>query len=98
LSGGLVDKRYQVFVSSTFADRYGSLTPEGISYTEQGYEYAISIGLKVLVFIHAAPDEIPVGKSDVDPSVHKKLDAFASVYLEVASSSFGAKPTNSRAW
>ena len=93
-----MDKRYQIFVSSTFADlqserrkviqalmemdcipagmelfpaadeeqwqfikrviddcdyyvmiiggRYGSLTPEGISYTEQEYDYAISIGIK----------------------------------------------------
>lgn len=125
-----MDKRYQVFVSSTYADlhqerqkviqalmemdciaagmelfpaadeeqwefikrvindcdyyiliiggRYGSLTPEGISYTEQEYDYAMSIGLKVLAFLHQSPDEIPVGKSDMDPALRKKLDAFRS--------------------
>jgi hypothetical protein len=123
-----MDKRYQVFVSSTYADlkeerskviqalmemdcipagmelfpaadeeqwefikrvindcdyyiliiggRYGSLTPEGISYTEKEYDYAMSIGLNVLAFIHELPDEIPVGKSDIDPVLRKKLDDF----------------------
>jgi hypothetical protein len=97
-----MDKRYQVFISSTFADlrverqeviktvialncipagmelfpasdeeqfdfikrvidycdyyvliighRYGSPTPEGISYTEKEYDYALSKGLEVLAF------------------------------------------------
>ncbi|MFZ2146122.1 MAG: DUF4062 domain-containing protein, partial [Sedimentisphaerales bacterium] len=123
-----MDKRYQVFVSSTYADlqqerqkviqtlmemdctpagmelfpaadeeqwefikriiddcdyyiliiggRYGSLTPEGISYTEQEYDYAMSKGLKVLAFVHESPDDIPVGKSDIDPMLREKLDAF----------------------
>ena len=125
-----MDKRYQVFVSSTYADlqqerqkviqalmemdcipagmelfpaadeeqwefikrviddcdyyvliiggRYGSLTPKGISYTEKEYDYAMSIGLKVLAFIHDSPDDIPVGKSDIDPVLREKLDAFRS--------------------
>lgn len=123
-----MDKRFQVFVSSTFADlqterqnvimtlmemdcipagmelfpaadeeqwqfikrviddcdyyiliiggRYGSLTNEGISYTEKEYDYAMSQGLKVLAFVHEAPDEIPVGKSDIDPELREKLGAF----------------------
>lgn len=123
-----MDKRYQVFVSSTYADlkqernkviqalmemdcipsgmelfpaadeeqwefiksivddcdyyiliiggRYGSLTPEGISYTEQEYDYAISRGLKVLAFIHDSPDDIPLGKSDIDPALRDKLALF----------------------
>ena len=125
-----MDKRYQVFVSSTFADlkderrrvtqtlmemdcipagmelfpaldeeqwefikrviddcdyyiliiggRYGSLTSDGISYTEKEYDYAISIGLKVLAFLHERPNEIPVGKSDIEPSIRSKLDQFRS--------------------
>jgi hypothetical protein len=123
-----MDKRYQVFVSSTYADlqqerqkiiqtliemdciqagmerfpaadeeqwefikrviddcdyylliiggRYDSLTPEGMSYTEKEYNYARSIGLKVLAFIHDSPDDIPVGKSDIDPRLREKLDTF----------------------
>lgn len=123
-----MEKRYQVFVSSTYADlmeerqkviqalmemdcipagmelfpaadeeqwefikriiedcdyyvlivggRYGSLTAEGISYTEKEYDYAISLGLQVLAFIHENPDEIPVSKSDIEPDLRKKLDYF----------------------
>lgn len=123
-----MDKRFQVFVSSTYADlkearqkvmqaliemdcipagmelfpaadeeqwefikrviddcdyyiliiggRYGSLTDEGISYTEKEYDYAISIGLNVLAFVHEQPDDIPVGKSDIDPSLRDKLEQF----------------------
>jgi hypothetical protein len=123
-----MDKRYQVFVSSTYADlkeerqkvirtvmemdcipagmelfpaadedqfqfikrviddcdyylliiggRYGSMTAEGISYTEKEYDYAVSIGLKVIALIHENPDEIPLGKSEKDPLLREKLEAF----------------------
>lgn len=123
-----MDKRYQVFVSSTVADlqkerqkviqtlmemdcipagmelfpatdeeqwefikrvmddcdyyivmiggRYGSLTNEGISYTEKEYDYAISIGLKVLAFVYKKPEEIPATKSDTDPALQRKLEDF----------------------
>ena len=56
--------------------RYGSLTAEGISYTEKEYDYAISINLKVLAFLHEKPDEIPLGKSDTDPTLRQKLEDF----------------------
>lgn len=123
-----MDKRYQVFVSSTYADlreerqrviqalmemdcipsgmelfpaadeeqwefikrviddcdyylliiggRYGSTTPEGISYTEKEYDYAIEKGMKVLALLHASPEEIPMGKSEVDPESRGRLKAF----------------------
>jgi len=123
-----MDKRYQIFVSSTYADlrderrrviqtlmemdcipagmelfpaadeeqwqfikkviddcdyyvliiggRYGSTTPEGVSYTEQEYDYAIERGLKVLAFVHEKPDDLPVGKSDIDPELRDRLAAF----------------------
>lgn len=123
-----MDKRYQVFVSSTFADlkdertaviqtlmqmdcipagmelfpaldeeqlefikrviddcdyylliiggRYGSITKEGISFTEKEYEYAISKGIKVVALIHGAPEAIPSGKTDGSAAARKKLEAF----------------------
>ncbi len=43
--------------------RYGSLTPDGISYTEEEYNYAISKGLKVIALIHENPGEIALNKS-----------------------------------
>ena len=123
-----MDKRYQIFVSSTFADlkderrrviqtlmemdcipagmelfpavdeeqwafirkiiddcdyylliiggRYGSTTAEGVSYTEKEYDYAVSKGIKVLALLHEKPDEIPMGKSELDPELRIRLDAF----------------------
>jgi hypothetical protein len=125
-----MDKRYQVFVSSTFIDlqeerrqviqtvmeldcfpagmelfpaadeeqwdfirkviddcdyyililggRYGSLTDEGISYTEKEYDYAVEQGLPVLGFLHENPDEIPVARSEIDPETRQKLAQFRS--------------------
>lgn len=128
LSLSAMDKRYQVFVSSTYADlqqerqrviqtlmemdcipsgmelfpaadeeqwefikrviddcdyylliisgRYGSTTPEGISYTEKEYDYAIERGIKVIALLHANPEEIPMGKSEIDPELIGRLKAF----------------------
>jgi hypothetical protein len=125
-----MDKRYQVFVSSTFIDlqeerrqviqtvmeldcfpagmelfpaadeeqwdfirkviddcdyyililggRYGSLTDEGISYTEKEYDYAVEQGLPVLGFLHENPDEIPVARSEINPETRQKLAQFRS--------------------
>ena len=123
-----MEKRYQVFVSSTFTDlegeresvirtlmemdcipagmelfpaadeeqwafierviddcdyyilliggRYGSVTEDGISYTEKEYRYAKSIGLKVLAFIHGQPEQLPLAQSEIAPSLRKKLETF----------------------
>lgn len=123
-----MDKRYQTFVSSTYADlreerqrviqalmemdcipsgmelfpaadeeqwefikrviddcdyylliiggRYGSTTPEGISYTEKEYDYAIERGIKIVALLHANPEEIPMGKSEADPESRGRLKAF----------------------
>lgn len=123
-----MEKRYQVFVSSTYADlqeerrnviqtlmemdcipagmemfpavdeeqwefikkvikdcdyyiliiggRYGSLTSEGISYTEKEYDFAVSLGLKVIAFLHKSPDEIPVKNSELDSKIRVKLETF----------------------
>lgn len=123
-----MDKRYQVFISSTFVDlvderrevmqallemdcmpagmelfpagnedqwtlikgvieqsdyylvilggRYGSMTEEGISYTEKEYDYAVELGIPVMGFVIADPDAIPVGKTDRNEAAAKKLDEF----------------------
>ncbi|MGI2152749.1 DUF4062 domain-containing protein [Shewanella oncorhynchi] len=123
-----MEKRYQVFVSSTYADlknerqhvlqalmemdcipagmelfpaadeeqwefikkiiddcdyylliiggRYGSVTGDGISYTEKEFDYAIKNGLKVIALIHGAPEDIPFGKSEQDPNLRESLLGF----------------------
>ena len=123
-----MDKRYQVFVSSTFADlkdersnviqtlmemdcipagmelfpaldeeqfefikkviddsdyylliiggRYGSLSEEGISYTEMEYDYAISKGIKVIALLHGSPEKLAVEKVEMDSEAQEKLQVF----------------------
>jgi hypothetical protein len=56
--------------------RYGSVDETGISYTEKEYDYAVDSGTPVLGFLHANPDDIPKGKSELDSAVQKKLEAF----------------------
>ncbi|CUR77128.1 putative protein containing a TIR (Toll-Interleukin 1-resistance) domain protein [Achromobacter xylosoxidans] len=56
--------------------RYGSVTEEGISYTEKEYHYAVSIGLKVIAFLYRDPDEIAVGKTDKNSELAARLSEF----------------------
>ena len=56
--------------------RYGSVSKEGISYTEMEYDYAKERGLQVLAFLHEDPKQIPAGKSELNPEVRQKLEGF----------------------
>jgi hypothetical protein len=56
--------------------RYGSVTSTGVSYTEKEYDYAVEKDLKVLAFIHEKPEEISVGKSDINPESRSRLASF----------------------
>jgi hypothetical protein len=56
--------------------RYGTLSEDGISYTEKEFDYAIEKGIKVIAFIHENPDAIPLGKSEKKESLREKLSQF----------------------
>lgn len=123
-----MDKRYQVFVSSTYTDlkeerqsvtqtlmemdcipagmelfpatdeeqwtfikkiiddcdyylliiggRYGSVSEEGVSYTEKEYDYAVEKGLKIVALVHGSPGELPLHKSESTVELREKLDGF----------------------
>jgi len=55
--------------------RYGSITSEGLSYTEKEFDYAVS-KIPVLVFCHENPSDIPLGKSEGEPEMRIRLAAF----------------------
>jgi hypothetical protein len=61
--------------------RYGTVSEDGLSYTEKEYDYAIEKGIKVLAFIHSNPEEIPLGKSEKDKLVREKLEKFKTKVL-----------------
>ncbi len=56
--------------------RYGSISPEGISYTEKEFDYAVEKGLKVVALLHENPTELPDGKTDTSPELVEKLSIF----------------------
>ena len=56
--------------------RYGSMSAEGISYTEQEYDYAVAQGIPVMGFVPGEPDAIPQGKTDKNDEAAQKLAAF----------------------
>jgi hypothetical protein len=58
------------------AGRYGSVGAEGISYTEQEYDYAVKIGKPILGFVHGQPNTIEVGKTDQNDKAREKLTEF----------------------
>lgn len=64
------------------AGMYGSMDSEGISYTQKEYEYAISIGIPAIGFLHSNPENIKSSKTEKDPKKNKKLNDFKSKVKE----------------
>jgi hypothetical protein len=56
--------------------RYGSLGPDGISYTEMEYRHALSKDKPTIAFIHKDPGSIPANKSEDSDEGKQKLAAF----------------------
>lgn len=69
------DCDYYVLIIS---GRYGSTTAEGLSYTEKEYDYALSKGLRPLAFLHQDPLNIPLGKSEQDPDLRRRLEGLSA--------------------
>lgn len=60
----------------TVAARYGSTAPDGISYTQKEYEYAVSQGVPVIAFLHSDPGSIASDLSEQTQEGKKKLNNF----------------------
>ena len=58
------------------AGRYGSVGTDGISYTEQEYDYAVETGTPILGFVHGEPNKIEQGKTDQSDEAREKLAEF----------------------
>lgn len=56
IKGVIDDCDYYIVV---IGGRYGSIGPDGLSYTEMEYRYAIESGKPVIAFLHKDPDSIP---------------------------------------
>jgi len=56
--------------------RYGSLTAEGLSYTEREFDYAVESGKYILGFIDARHSDNVLDEGQNDPKSKIKLDGF----------------------
>lgn len=61
------------------AGRYGSLSPEGLSYTEMEYRYALSINKPTIAFIHRDPGKIIADKTESTEEGKSKLTEFRTL-------------------
>jgi hypothetical protein len=56
--------------------RYGSCGPDGLSYTEMEYKYALEIGKPTIAFLHKDPGTIQANKCETTQAGKEKLVAF----------------------
>ena len=83
---GAVDEEQFEFIKTIIDDsdyyvvivggRYGTLTEEGISYTEKEYLYAKEKGIPICALIHGEPESIPSGKTEKNSNLQKLLENF----------------------
>ncbi|WP_323093536.1 DUF4062 domain-containing protein [Klebsiella quasipneumoniae] len=67
------DSDYYIVI---LAGRYGSLGPDGISYTEMEYRYAVESGKPVIGFLHKNKGLLPSQRCEPSPQGKEKLEAF----------------------
>ena len=61
------------------AGRYGSTNNDGMGYTEMEYRYALDTGKPIISFLHQDPDELPVSRTDKEPTERKRLESFRTL-------------------
>lgn len=61
------------------AGRYGSTGPEGISFTEMEYRYALEQGKPIVAFLHKAPEKISAERTEKNEPERQKLRNFRAL-------------------
>jgi len=64
------------------AGRYGSISSEGIGYTEMEYQYALQTNKPIIAFLHKNPGTIPQNQSENGDEGKEKLTAFRKLAEE----------------
>lgn len=73
IKGVIDDCDYYVVV---IGGRYGSIGPDGISYTEMEYKYALSTDKPVIAFLHKDPGQLPARKTEQSEEGRERLETF----------------------
>jgi hypothetical protein len=72
IRGVIDDSDYYIIV---VAGRYGSVTSEGITYTEKELDHAVSSGIPVLAFVHKSPEDLAAKLTDQNDEARRRLEA-----------------------
>tara|TARA_Y100001934_G_scaffold156197_1_gene187046 strand:+ start:1073 stop:2080 length:1008 start_codon:yes stop_codon:yes gene_type:complete len=59
--------------------RYGSISPDGVGYTEMEYQYALEKGKPIIAFLHKDPDSLAKKKTEQTEEGNKRFKAFRSL-------------------
>jgi Domain of unknown function (DUF4062) len=75
----IADSDYYILI---VGGKYGSTGPHGISYTEMEFNLAVELKKPILAFLHSSPDQIPVGKAELDAEARQRLEIFRNKVAE----------------
>lgn len=70
------DSDYYIVI---LAGRYGSIGPQGISYTEMEYRYAMETGKPIIAFLHKNKGALPSFRCESSDEGKQKLDEFENL-------------------
>jgi hypothetical protein len=58
------------------AGKYGSIGPNGVSYTEMEFDYAVAQDKPIIAFLHENPESLPTAKSEKTEPMQEMLAKF----------------------
>ncbi len=76
IKGVIEDCDYYLII---IGGRYGSTGPEGLSYTEMEYRYAMEKGKPIIAFLHRDPTSLPAKRTEKTADGQKKLEEFRNL-------------------
>jgi len=73
IKGVIDDSDYYCLI---IGGRYGSVSDDGVSFTEREYDYAITAGKPLVAFLHGEPTKLTLDRCESSQTGRDRLDAF----------------------
>lgn len=77
--------------------RYGSLSSDGVSFTEKEFDYAVSKSKPIIALLHQHPEHLPRNRTDANDLAWERLQSFRSKVAGSCTCSFWKTPDELRA-
>lgn len=77
--------------------RYGSLSSDGVSFTEKEYDYAASKSKPIIALLHQHPENLPRTRTDANDAAWERLQSFRRKVESSCTCSFWRTPDELRA-